>query len=60
MQDGDADLALLVNVGMPDLCEDAELWRLERILLGEMQVALEEAALVQCVRRSDYHHLEST
>jgi hypothetical protein len=25
-----------------------------------MQVALEETALVQCVRRSDYHHLEST
>jgi hypothetical protein len=42
---------------MPDLGEYPQLGRLERILLGEMQVALEEATLVQRIRRTNYHHL---
>ncbi len=59
MKDGNADLAVLVNVGVPDLCEDPELGRLEGILFGKVEVALEEPALVQRIGRTDYHHLDT-
>ena len=57
MEDGDADLSVLIDVRVPDVGEDAELWRLQRILFGEEEVTLEKPALVQRVRRPDYHYL---
>ena len=57
VEDGDADLSVLIDVGVPDVGEDAELWRLQRILFGEEEVTLEKPALVQRVRRADYHYL---
>ena len=49
---------VLVNVGVPDLGEHAELRWLQGVLFGEQQVTFEESALVQGVRGTDDHHLK--
>ena len=73
MQDGDANLPLLVDVRVPHVRQDPghevgdspetlldslEHWGFEGVLAGEEEVALEEAALVQGVWRPDDQHLE--
>ena len=59
MQNGDADVPVGVNVGVPDVGDDLELGRPQRVLLGEDEVTLEETALVERVLGPDDHHLES-
>ena len=49
MEYRDADVAVLLNVGMPDVCDHFEFRRPQRVLFGEDEVALEEPALVQRV-----------
>ena len=58
MEDGYADVTVLVDVGVPDVVDDSQLWRPQRILFGEDQVAFEEPALVQRVRRAHDQHLK--
>ena len=58
VQDGYADFSVLVDVGMPDLVEDSQLGRPQGVLLGEDEVTLEEAALVQRVRGADDENLK--
>ena len=53
MQYGDADVSVFVDIWMPDVCDELELRRSEGIFFGENQVTLEEAALVQSVRRTN-------
>ena len=49
MEDGDADVAVLLNVGVPDVCDHFEFGGPQGVLFGEDEVALEEPALVQRV-----------
>ena len=58
MQNGYADIAVLVDVGVPDLVDDAQLWWPEWILFGENQVTLEEPALIERVGRTNNQNLE--
>ena len=58
VQDGYADFSVLVDVGMPDLVEDSQLGRPQGVFLGEDEVTLEEAALVQRVRGADDENLK--
>ena len=46
VKDGDANVAVLLDVGVPDVGDHLQLGRPQRVLLREGQVALEEAALV--------------
>ena len=58
MKDGYADITVLVDVGVPDVVDDSQLWRPQRVLFGENQVAFEEPALVQRVRWPNDQHLK--
>ena len=49
MEYRDADVSVLLNVGVPDVCDHFEFGRHEGVLLGEDEVALEKPALVQRV-----------
>ena len=53
MEDRDADVAVLLNVGVPDVCDHFEFGGPQGVLFGEDEVALEEPALVQRVWRAD-------
>ena len=53
MEYGDAHVAVLFNVGVPDVCDHFEFGGPQRVLFGENEVALEEPALVQRVWRAD-------
>ena len=59
VQDGYADFAVLVDVGVPDLVEDSQLGRPQGVLLWKDEVALEEAAFVQRVRGTDDEDLKA-
>lgn len=52
LQQGNADGALLINVGVVHLGQELDLWRLEGIVGGEYNIQLEDAALVRGVGRS--------
>jgi hypothetical protein len=45
VKDGDTHIATLVDVGMPNLGKELHLGGTMRIILGEVQVTLEEASL---------------
>lgn len=57
MQDGNANPAVGVDVGMPHWREEAHLRWLDGILFRETKPSSEEATLVKCVRRTDNHDL---
>ena len=59
MQYGDADVTVLLDVGVPDICNELELRRPERILLREDEVTFEEPALIKGIRRADNQNLIS-
>lgn len=52
-ENGKADVAILVDVGMQDLVEALDLWRLERVFLGglegkgDLRVPVEGSVLVR-------------
>ena len=58
MENGYADIAVLVDVGVPDVVDDAQLWWPEWILFRENQVTLEEPALIERVGRTNNQNLE--
>ena len=60
MKYGNADVSVLLDVGVPDVCDEFELGRPEWVLFWEDEVALEEAALEERVRRTDDQHLQET
>jgi len=53
VKDGDANVAVLFDVGMPNIRDHLELGRSEWIFFGENQVTFEKAAFVQRVRGAD-------
>ena len=58
VENGYADIAVLVDVGVPDVVDDAQLWWPEWILFRENQVTLEEPALIERVGRTNNQNLE--
>jgi hypothetical protein len=40
------DTTQLVNVGMVDLCQEANLWWCHRVVVGEKQLKLEDATCI--------------
>ena len=60
VKDGYADVTVLVDVWVPDLVDDSQLWRSQRVLFGEDEVAFEEPALVQSVRGTHDQHLKNS
>lgn len=55
----DANFAVLINIWVPNLGENLELWGLEGVLPREQKVTLEETAFVEGIRGTNYHHLPS-
>ena len=53
-----ADISVLFNVWVPDVCDDAKLGGPKGVLFGKYQVALEKAALVESISWSDDENLE--
>ena len=49
MQDGYADVTVLVYVGVPDFVDHSQLWRPQGVLFWKDEVTLEEPALVERV-----------
>ena len=58
MKNRDANFAVLINIWVPNLGENLELWGLEGVLPREQKVTLEETAFVEGIRGTNYHHLK--
>ena len=57
VEDGDANLAILVDVGVPHFRRELHLRGHVGKVLGKFEVGLEEASLVQRAVGAHYHHL---
>jgi len=57
VKDGNADIAIGVNVGVPHGSDKPHRWWHERILERERQSCLEDASLIEGVARSDDDNL---
>lgn len=57
VQNGNADVSVPVDVGVPDVRDELHLGGLERVISGKGQMGFEYAAFVERVRRPDDHHL---
>jgi len=57
VQDRNAHVALLVDVGMPNLGDELHLGRTQWIVFGESELAVEETSFIQGVRRTQQQNI---
>jgi hypothetical protein len=57
MKDGDADFAILIDIGMPDWGCEGQDRRQVGILRRELEEAIEESTLIECISGPNDHNL---